>query len=221
MAASNGGSVAQQATDGATPLLAAVLDGHLEVVRWLASNGGSVAQPDNAGCTAVAAATRYGHDSVIAFLTAASLWSAFKILVACRLADDAKAHAPLRPARSLSAPSPAPHSSLPVRARRTGRTQVGLARHLPGHAPACPRRHRALDAVSALSVPRWGSHPHPHGDVVRQPGSEPGPRPDRAVAADLQLLPPVGLGGAGCLAISVRLMSQAQSRMPAPSPSRS
>ena len=33
---------------------------------------------------------RRSHDSTAAFLAAASAWSAFKILVACRLADDAK-----------------------------------------------------------------------------------------------------------------------------------
>ena len=40
--------------------------------------------------TPAAAATRYGHPAVAAFLTAASSWPAFKILVACRLVDDAK-----------------------------------------------------------------------------------------------------------------------------------
>ena len=88
--AGNGGSATQSNSNGDSPLLFAVQDGHLEVVQWLAGNGRSITQPSNTGHTAVAAATRYGHDRAVAFLTAASPWSAFKILVACRLADDAK-----------------------------------------------------------------------------------------------------------------------------------
>ena len=60
------------------------------MLQWLASNGGSVTQPSNNGTTPVDIATAYGHDIVAAFLTAAPSWSAFKILVACRLANDAK-----------------------------------------------------------------------------------------------------------------------------------
>ena len=84
--AGNGGSVTQPGNDGSTPLSAAAQFGHLAVVQWLAGNDGSVTQPANGGQTAVALATANGHDGI----TAASSWSAFKILVACRLVDDAK-----------------------------------------------------------------------------------------------------------------------------------
>ena len=60
------------------------------MVLWLACNGGSVAQQNNAGRTAADVAALNRHDSVAAFLTAASSWSAFRIMVACRRADDAK-----------------------------------------------------------------------------------------------------------------------------------
>ena len=59
-------------------------------VQWLAGNGESVAKLTYAGINALAAATSRGHDGIATFLTATSSWSAFKILVACRLADDAK-----------------------------------------------------------------------------------------------------------------------------------
>jgi len=88
--ASNGGSVARPTNDGHTPLIAAAYGGHMEVVLWLACNGGSVAQQNNAGRTAADVAALNRHDSVAAFLTAASSWSAFRIMVACRRADDAK-----------------------------------------------------------------------------------------------------------------------------------
>ena len=75
-------------------------------------------------------------------------------------------------------------------------------RILSGHGPARPRRHGSLGVVSALSVPRRGSQPRPRGAAVREPGSGLAQRPYRAVAADLQLLPTVGLGGTGRLAES-------------------
>ena len=88
--AGNGGSVTQPDNDGASPLLIAARQGHLEVVQWLAGNGGSITQPANDGSTAVASASANGHGGIAAFLTAASSWSTFKIMVACRMADDAK-----------------------------------------------------------------------------------------------------------------------------------
>ena len=88
--AGHGGSVAQPANSGATPLYVAALKGHLAVVQWLAGHGGSVAQPANNGATPLAAARHFGYDRVAAFLDAASSWPAFQILVACRLAGDAK-----------------------------------------------------------------------------------------------------------------------------------
>ena len=88
--AGNGGSVTQPDNEGMTPLSAAASTGQLEVVQWLAGNGGSIIQPTNDGITAIDMATSQGHDGVVAFLTATSSWSAFKILVACRLFDDAK-----------------------------------------------------------------------------------------------------------------------------------
>ena len=63
MAAGHGGSAAQPDNDGATPLLCAAQDGHLEVV--LAGNGGSVAQPDNDGCTPLWIAAQEGHLEVV------------------------------------------------------------------------------------------------------------------------------------------------------------
>ena len=60
------------------------------MVQWLAGNGGSVTQPANDGGTPLSVAMHHGHECVAAFLTAASSWSPFKILVVCRLADDAK-----------------------------------------------------------------------------------------------------------------------------------
>ena len=118
-------------------------------------------------------------------------------MVPCRRCQ---ARAPVRPAR--------PPCRLRL-ARRAGGNQRepegcavgGLARRLSGHAAAGSRRHGALDAVSALSVPRWGSQPHPGGAGVREPGSGPVQRPNRAVAAGLQLLPQVGLGVDGSLAL--------------------
>ena len=60
------------------------------MVQWLAGNGGLVTEPDNNGNTPITVAAARGHDGVAAFLTAAASWSAFKIMVACRLAADAK-----------------------------------------------------------------------------------------------------------------------------------
>ena len=45
---------------------------------------------DRRRATPLLLALRGGYDDIAAFLTAASSWTAFKILVACRLADDAK-----------------------------------------------------------------------------------------------------------------------------------
>ena len=86
----NGGSITQPANNGYTALCVAAQEGHIEVVQWLAGNGGSITQPANDGSTAVASASANGHGGIAAFLTAASSWSTFKIMVACRMADDAK-----------------------------------------------------------------------------------------------------------------------------------
>ena len=60
------------------------------MVQWLACNGGSVTQPDSEGRTPTDTAVASGHDGIAAFLAAVSSWPAFKIMVACRMADDAK-----------------------------------------------------------------------------------------------------------------------------------
>ena len=101
------------------------------------------------GATPAAAATAQGHDGIAAFLTAASSWPAFKILVACRLADDAKRGLRIRPARSpCAAPPRSPSWSPPARARRTrcGRARPTSARPRPGWSttpwgPWAPARH--------------------------------------------------------------------------------
>ena len=88
--AGHGGSVTQPGIGGYTPLLIAAQCGHLELVQWLAGHGGSITQQTDDGSTPLLLALRGGYDDIAAFLTAASSWTAFKILVACRLADDAK-----------------------------------------------------------------------------------------------------------------------------------
>ena len=127
-----------------------------------------------------------GQHSVAAFLAAVSSWPAFKILVACWLADDAKLA--LR-AGQLN-PRAGPTSLAELVAASAGQ------KYLSGNAAAGSRRHGTLDAGSAVSVPRWGSQPYPCGAAVREPGSGLAQCPDRAVAASLRLLPAVGLGGA-------------------------
>ena len=169
--AGNGGSVAQP-DNGCTSLSAAVREGQLEVVQWLAGNGGSVTQPANNGLTAVAAATRNGHDGVAAFLTAASPWSAFKILVACRLADDAE--------RALCSGRLDPCTG-PTSLTELVATSVSPKDALWAGSPdVCPITRRLVhDAMGPWtpSLPLWGSQPHPGGAVVPGTGFETGTMP--------------------------------------------
>ena len=66
--AGNGGSVAQPADDGTTPLWTAAYNGHFAAVQWLAGHGGSVTQPNNAGITPLWAAAQEGHLAVVQWL---------------------------------------------------------------------------------------------------------------------------------------------------------
>ena len=132
--ASNGGSVAQPNHGGDTPLLAAAREGHLEVVQWLAGNGGSVTQQNDNWESPKGVTFSQGHDAVAAFLTAVSSWSAFKILVACRLADDAK-----RALRSGRLDPGAGPTSLAELVAASARPKDALWAGLPDVCPAMSR----------------------------------------------------------------------------------
>jgi ankyrin repeat protein len=57
--------------DGATPLIIASQEGHLEVVRELLSRGANPRLVTNRGFTALSIATRKGRAAIIQLLTAA------------------------------------------------------------------------------------------------------------------------------------------------------
>jgi len=160
--AGHGGSVAQPNNFGFTPLWMAASTGHLTVVQWLAGHGGSVAQPSNntgiTPVTPVGIATHGGHGGVAAFLTAAASWPAFKILVACRLADDAKLA--LRSGRLDPATGPTSLAELVA-------ASVSPADALwPGSPDVCPATRRLVhDAVGPWTPAR---HFLFHAGVRRQ-----------------------------------------------------
>ena len=161
--ARNGGSVTQPDDDGATPLCIATSMDHLEVVQWLAGNGRSVTQPTITGHSPKEIVSAHGHDAVAAFLTAVLTWPAFKMLVACRLADDTKQRA-LGSGRLDPCAGPTLLAEL-VAAGASPKDALWA-----GSPDACLARAgwftMPWDAALALSLPRWSSHTHPRGDVV-------------------------------------------------------
>ena len=60
-----GSSVDQANENGATPLLIASENGHVEVVRVLVEAGASVDQADKDGATPLSRASANGHDEVV------------------------------------------------------------------------------------------------------------------------------------------------------------
>ena len=153
--------------------------------------------------------------TVATFLAAVASWPASRSWL--RAGSPTTPSARSGPAGSTPVPAPprSPSWSPPARARRT---RSGRGR------PTSVQRRSGLSTTPwgtaglTLSVPRWGQQPRPCGAAVREPGSKPAQRPDRAVVADLQLLPPVGLGGAGRLASRCACCFQHTVQTPACSP---
>ena len=214
--AGNGGSVTEPTNGGRTPLYGAAHEGHLAVVQWLADIGGSVAQPTNGEATSLCGAVRKGQLAVVRWLAGSggsvtqppATGTPLSTLPRPMATSALQHFSPLprhgQPTRSWwRAASPTMPSS---RSGEAGSTPVPAPPPSPTSSPSARARRTRSGRVRPTSLrSRVGRSVHDvmaHlGTVSSTPGSalksgvrEPAQRPDSAVALDLQLLPPNGLG---------------------------